>query len=336
MTTPQITTPSAPPDPLAPQPTFRATFYAYLQSLITAFDEANAGFTWTAEQLALVDAARDLAENYAQREEDSAIPEVGGYSALHYAAKAAAERVQTGLDRTATGEDLVQTGLDVIAANLAAALAGAATGVDLDGTTVGDVFAVEDDGAGGKRLGTTTLPEIIQPGLIPLAKQEVTTPVAALEFSLPGGYAAYQIRIKGLVPVNATDTLMMRTSSNDGSSFDTSSNYAFQGVRTRIAGATNDTESASTDKFIISGEAISGGAGATGYNAVIDLDNCGSAAKTSYMLRAVYTSSTEGGHFWQVGYRTTADLTDALQLYCFTDDIESCEVHIYGIVEGDT
>lgn len=46
MTTPQITPPGAPPDPLAPQPTFRATFYAYLQQLVAAFGEANTAFTW--------------------------------------------------------------------------------------------------------------------------------------------------------------------------------------------------------------------------------------------------------------------------------------------------
>lgn len=48
MTTPQITTPGAPPDPLAPQPTFRATFYAYLQQLVTAFGQANTVATWMA------------------------------------------------------------------------------------------------------------------------------------------------------------------------------------------------------------------------------------------------------------------------------------------------
>ena len=55
MTTPQITPPGAPPDPLAPQPTFRATFYAYLQQLVAAFGEANTAFSWmntTAETVA--------------------------------------------------------------------------------------------------------------------------------------------------------------------------------------------------------------------------------------------------------------------------------------------
>lgn len=46
MTTPQITPPGTPPDPLSPQPTFRATFYAYLQALVTAFGEQNAMATW--------------------------------------------------------------------------------------------------------------------------------------------------------------------------------------------------------------------------------------------------------------------------------------------------
>lgn len=68
MTTPQITTPGAPPDPLAPQPTFRATFYAYLQQLVTAFGQANTVATWmeaTKTETAASAAAADTSANAA-------------------------------------------------------------------------------------------------------------------------------------------------------------------------------------------------------------------------------------------------------------------------------
>lgn len=65
MTTPQITTPGAPPDPLAPQPTFRATFYAYLQQLVTAFGQANTVATWMGTTADTVAANATTASNAA-------------------------------------------------------------------------------------------------------------------------------------------------------------------------------------------------------------------------------------------------------------------------------
>ncbi len=107
MTAPQITTPGTPPDPLAPQPTFRATFYAYLQKLVTAFGQANTAFDWvntTAETVDVdataVEASRQqvvslesdasdsaaLAEKWASEDEDVAVAG-GEFSSKHYSLK---------------------------------------------------------------------------------------------------------------------------------------------------------------------------------------------------------------------------------------------------------
>lgn len=65
MTTPQINVPDTPPDPLAPQPTFRATFYAYLQQLVTAFGDANTAFTWMNGRAATAETSAEVAGNAA-------------------------------------------------------------------------------------------------------------------------------------------------------------------------------------------------------------------------------------------------------------------------------
>lgn len=72
MTTPQITTPGAPPDPLAPQPTFRATFYAYLQQLIAAFGQANTGFAFVNTKASEAAGSVTSAQNLANQAQGSA------------------------------------------------------------------------------------------------------------------------------------------------------------------------------------------------------------------------------------------------------------------------
>lgn len=81
MSAPQITSPGTPPDPLAPQPTFRATFYAYLQALVTAFGQANTAFDWMNTTATAVSADADAAATSATAASNSASAASGSASA---------------------------------------------------------------------------------------------------------------------------------------------------------------------------------------------------------------------------------------------------------------
>lgn len=72
MTTPQINVPGTPPDPLAPQPTFRATFYAYLQQLVAAFGQANTGFAFVNTKASEAAGSVTSAQNLANQAQGSA------------------------------------------------------------------------------------------------------------------------------------------------------------------------------------------------------------------------------------------------------------------------
>lgn len=84
--------------------------------------------------------ARDLAQKYANEDEDTEVAS-GEYSAKHFAAKAEADRIQTGLDRT-------QTGTDVTTSQAAAAAAQAGAGLPALTGNAGKALVVneEEDG----------------------------------------------------------------------------------------------------------------------------------------------------------------------------------------------
>lgn len=64
MTTPQITLPGTPPDPLAAQPTFRATFYQHLLEVVAAFEDANDLATWMNDASLIVQGAANYRGDY--------------------------------------------------------------------------------------------------------------------------------------------------------------------------------------------------------------------------------------------------------------------------------
>ena len=118
MTAPQITSPGSPPDPLAPQPTFRATFYAYLQGLVLAFGDANTAFDWMNTTADSVDADATATETARQQVVD-----------LEATAQTAATQAAL------------------------SAVASATTGVSLTGFDFGAKLTIIDNGNGGKLLG---------------------------------------------------------------------------------------------------------------------------------------------------------------------------------------
>lgn len=320
MTTPQITVPDTPPDPLAPQPTFRDTFYNYLKSLVVAFTETNAGFLWVAARLLETEAARDLAENYAQRAEDSAIPDVGGYSALHYAAKTDADRTQTGLDRT-------QTGLDAASALVSAAAAQAAAGLPAMAGNArrGLRVNLDEDGVEFASLG----------GLVPIAKYEVTTPVAALEFTLPSEYTRFRIQIESIAPETSLSDLYMRTSDDAGMTFDDSADYDY--AQFSISPGLSITNGSSDDADQIAITRASYGVSNPGYfSADIELSNVGASEITRMLYHACYSrDSVRPVDVRGSAARLAADKTDAIQLLFSSGNIESGVVHVYGYNDGD-
>lgn len=77
MTTPQITVPGTPPNPLAPQPTFRATFYQHLLELVAAFEDANEVATFINGKAVEADQSAGDSKTDADRAEAAAVTASG-------------------------------------------------------------------------------------------------------------------------------------------------------------------------------------------------------------------------------------------------------------------
>lgn len=259
--------------------------------------------------------ARDLAQKYANEDEDTEVAS-GEYSAKHFAAKAEADRIQTGLDRT-------QTGTDAASANVAAVLAGDATGLDLSSFDEGDVVKV---GAGDTLTAGPS-------GYTKTAEYEITTPVASLEIELPSSGDEFLVIFSEFSGASDGASILLRTSSDGGSTFDTTSAYRSGWVALRASSNSaplgDYTNGAATSMTMVSNIDVAG-VGISG-----DLRVMGAATGMRTKMSWSISGAAAGVPFAQTlggGMRESDDLTDAIQIRFSSGNISSGTVRVISLI----
>ena len=262
----------------------------------TAASNASSSASAASSSASSAASSATLAQRWANEDEDVDVTP-GNKSALHHAAKA---------------EEFKDS------AETAAAAAGAAAGLPSFAGNANKALIVNPT-ADGVLWGTAG-------GLVPLSKHEVTSTVAALEFTIPSsGYARIVVLFNGITGTHAdAEEMYVRTSSDGGTSFDTGSSYAYR------VGGNNSTSD--TKAIVMFSAQVPG----NGFN--LDLSISGLSATDRTRMHITNYGSVSNVDYEQVNgivERTTADETNALQFYFQSGDITGGTAHVYGIVEGD-
>lgn len=141
-----------PAPPVAPSRNSPATFSAdgdaFLAWMPAFRTQLIAMRDWVIAKVSEITGIKNLAAAYAQQPEDETVSGGSGFSALHYAAKTAADKSGTAADRVQTGLDRVQTGADVVSSGVYAAAAQAGAGLPAIVGKGGRVLTVKEDETG--------------------------------------------------------------------------------------------------------------------------------------------------------------------------------------------
>ncbi len=156
--------------------------------------------------------------------------------------------------------------------------------------------------------------------------------------NLDARFARYIITFDALVPATNNDTLSVRTSANNGSSFDSgATDYAYSGQETygglssaAFVGSAGDTKIILHSTTTVSSTASNGG-----ISGRIDLINPAQTAGHHQLLfAAVWGSESGGGRLGNVNggaARRSSTAVNALRLYFAGGNITSGTVRVYGV-----
>jgi hypothetical protein len=322
---------------------FRLSEIQMAEDLNVSIPAMNAVAATMTSQLSAAQTARDKANEWAENAEDTEV-ETGQFSALHHAAKASASATAAATARDladdyANADEDVAVGAGFSAkhfslktealkneAQTAAAAAAAGAGLPSLTGNAGKGLRVSSDETGVEfaNLG----------GLIPVAKYTVSSPVAALEFTLPSGFTAFEIRVVDMVPATSGAFLYMRTSADTGSTFDASADYD-TAVMTLLGLANQPNTDTADDEIAISSTRSGLGITSGGLNSRIFLEGVSASERTAAQWSGNHQTGT-GMAFHRGAARLLAEeITDAVQFIFSTGNIASGVVHVYGVLDGD-
>lgn len=166
---------------------------------------------------------------------------------------------------------------------------------------------------------------------------------ATLDIILTGftQYRSFSLHLTSFVPATDDADLMLRFSTDGGSSFDAgASDYSWVFTRQRAASAGDVNSGDAADTSIVLSDLAGGGgvsnvAGEGGICSIIDLYNPNSAVNTIARYSSSYLPATVANGLFNVvgsGIRLAAQNTDAVRLLFSTGNIASGNYAVYGLL----
>ena len=164
-----------------------------------------------------------------------------------------------------------------------------------------------------------------------LATQTVSSQVASVDFTgLSSSYPILKLSISNLDPETNARDLWLRTSTDNGSTFEAgASDYSWAWMGEGVTDA-NDT----ADNQIVLGANLRGADNYGGSLTIYIFNPTASGTETDVICEGAYwrSSTTSGQIFQSVGRRLNAEDNDAIQLLMETDNIDSGIFKLYGAV----
>jgi hypothetical protein len=232
------------------------------------------------------------------------------------------------------------TAVDVSHGGTGLTTATTAYGVVCAGTTATGNFQVLNAlGASGTVLtsnGPSALPSFQASSAGAFVKIGTATASSSATISFTGlsaTYLYYQLVLVSVIPQTSTANMLMRFSTNNGSSYDsTSGHYEYQAVYSLASNSTTTIGSTSATSFIICNSM--GTNANTGANGFINIYNPSQANDIGITFEVVYPFSSATS--WNGGsgsglYLVTTGAVNALQILMSSGNISSGTFELYGV-----
>lgn len=168
-------------------------------------------------------------------------------------------------------------------------------------------------------------------GLVPISKVTASAD-SAIDISLTGGYSAYRLMIRDLIPSSSARDLLIRTSTDSGSTFDSgSANYYY----TYFYQAGSSSGAGNTGTSILMVKSIKDSTALDALYGWIDIFPSDGTHGTyfrgsfGYEFSSSYPASSMG-----TGSRRDATAITDIRLFMSVGNIDSGEFHLYGVADG--
>lgn len=167
-----------------------------------------------------------------------------------------------------------------------------------------------------------------------LGSSEIGSSTAALSYTGLGAdsYYKYEIEVDHLSPVTSTAELCIRFSTDNGSTYISSSSYQYAIQYASVAATPSWNSVGSTSATEIHLAVSQHNSASDGYSGVIEILNPQAAFNTRLLCRGFYLHSSVVNYTTEVGgYLTTAGAVNAIQIFMNSGNIQNGFVRVYGI-----
>lgn len=167
-------------------------------------------------------------------------------------------------------------------------------------------------------------------GLVPISKTTASSD-AAIDISLTGGYSAYVVRIHNLVVATDGAQLLMRTSDDGGTTFDSGADYTYSRMWLYTTFAQADSASATSMQLT----GTIGNATGEGAAGSVNIHPGAGALWSSAEWSIAHThTGALGGVTIGGGTRKSTTTIDAVRFLMTSGNITSGDFHLYGVADG--
>ncbi len=199
--------------------------------------------------------------------------------------------------------------------------------------TAGTGITLTDGGAGST---ITVAASGGSAGLV-LLEQHTASSSATLDFTTwySSTYDLYQIEFLNLVPATANVDLYIRVSTNGGSSYDTSNNYATSVLTwvSNISGNAGNALGSLTGHWMLRGNADATNSASYGFVGTAKLFNPGGSAFKAWRGSFAYNTGSVYAGLETASVYTSASAVNAFRVLMSSGNIASGTIRVYGLAK---